>query len=780
MKRTTIVLVFCVAGVTAGHAQTLPKVFSACYAQNTGTTYRIKEPGLPTQCINVKHTEFSWIDGVPGYDHGALNGLADDDHPQYLLAAGTSALAGSLGAGGFKITGLGAGTVAGDAVRFEQTVKVGDAAAGDLSGSYPNPSVVKLQGHGVVGAAPTKGQVLTFDGALWTPTTPPTGVTDHGMLSGLTDDDHPQYLLAEGVRASMNGFAVTGTFSSGGIPATGPGVRLMWYPAQAAFRAGQASGTGWDGSNIGAGSMAFGYATIASGNRATAMGAGGTASGDNSTAMGYSTTASGTHATAMGSNTTASGISSTAMGSATFATGADATAMGAGTLASGDRTTAIGTLASTNSRTGSLVFGDASTLGTTAQIVRANVDNSFVVRAQQVWFGSSGSQPASPAGYFTADGVIASTAGGFRFPDGTVQTSANAGGVTDHGALTGLTDDDHPQYLLADGVRSSTNGFAVGGTFGSGAIPVEGAGTRLLWYPGRAAFRAGQVTDTRWNDASVGEHSVAMGLNTTASGDESTAMGFFNTASGHASIAMGWQTNATATSAVALGFATTASGIGSTAIGLETKASAYAATATGYRTESSGDRSTAMGSYASTNSHLGSFVYGDGSTTDVANVNEDNSFVVRAQRISFGQSGDQITGHYINTSTGAYLTFGGTWTNASDVNRKENFRDENAESALNAIGRLPIRSWNYRAEDSNVRHLGPTAQSFFAAFHLGDNDKAITTVDEGGVALLGIQALEQRTRVQAQELEALRSDNAALHAGLAALRAVLDSLVQKR
>ncbi len=141
MKRTTIVLIFCVAGVTAGHAQTLPKVFSACYAQNTGTTYRIKEPGLPTQCINVKHTEFSWIDGVPGYDHGALNGLADDDHPQYLLAAGTRALAGSLGAGGFKITGLGAGTVAGDAVRFEQTVKVGDAAAGDLSGSYPNPSV---------------------------------------------------------------------------------------------------------------------------------------------------------------------------------------------------------------------------------------------------------------------------------------------------------------------------------------------------------------------------------------------------------------------------------------------------------------------------------------------------------------------------------------------------------------------------------------------------------------------------------------------------------------
>lgn len=33
---------------------------------------------------------------------------------------------------------------------------------------------------------------------------------------------------------------------------------------------------------------------------------------------------------------------------------------------------------------------------------------------------------------------------------------ANAGGVTDHGALSGLTDDDHTQYLLAAGTRAGT------------------------------------------------------------------------------------------------------------------------------------------------------------------------------------------------------------------------------------------------------------------------------------------------------------------------------------
>ena len=36
------------------------------------------------------------------------------------------------------------------------------------------------------------------------------------------------------------------------------------------------------------------------------------------------------------------------------------------------------------------------------------------------------------------------------------------------------------------------------------------------------------------------------------------------------------------------------------------------------------------------------------------------------------------------------------------------------------------------------------AQDFFAAFGLGASDKTISTVDSQGVALLAIQALEQR------------------------------------
>lgn len=44
--------------------------------------------------------------------------------------------------------------------------------------------------------APTSGQVLSFDGSslVWVPAASGGGVSDHGALTGLGDDDHPQYL----------------------------------------------------------------------------------------------------------------------------------------------------------------------------------------------------------------------------------------------------------------------------------------------------------------------------------------------------------------------------------------------------------------------------------------------------------------------------------------------------------------------------------------------------------------------------------------------------------
>ena len=52
--------------------------------------------------------------------------------------------------------------------------------------------------------------------------------------------------------------------------------------------------------------------------------------------------------------------------------------------------------------------------------------------------------------------------------------------------------------------------------------------------------------------------------------------------------------------------------------------------------------------------------------------------------------------------------------------------------------------------------MGPMAQDFQAAFALGSDDKHISTVDEGGVALAAIQALNQKLEQKETEISKLK------------------------
>ena len=119
-------------------------------------------------------------------------------------------------------------------------------------------------------------------------------------------------------------------------------------------------------------------------------------------------------------------------------------------------------------------------------------------------------------------------------------------------------------------------------------------------------------------------------------------------------------------------------------------------------------------------------------------------------------------------------------TNASSRDLKENFEDQEGEAVLERIATLPIQSWNYRAEQTSVRHLGPTAQDFYAAFRLGDGDVAIGTADLAGVNLLAAQALEARTAELRAEIAALREANADLLQRLAELDSTVARLASSR
>jgi hypothetical protein len=171
----------------------------------------------------------------------------------------------------------------------------------------------------------------------------------------------------------------------------------------------------------------------------------------------------------------------------------------------------------------------------------------------------------------------------------------------------------------------------------------------------------------------------------------------------------------------------------------------------------------------------GSFVYGDASTANVVGAPLDNSFVVRAQHFWFGTTSTATApaGHLIETSTGAYLSTGGTWTNTSDVNRKHGFKAVDGETILARIDSMNVTTWSYNTEADSIRHMGPTAQDFRKAFGLGDTEKAIATVDADGVSLAAIKALIRRTNE-------LRGENDALRATLVDLTRRLNELEQVR
>lgn len=450
---------------------------------------------------------------------------------------------------------------------------------------------------------------------------------------------------------------------------------------------------------------------------------------------------------------------------------------------------------------------------------------------------------------------------------------------SDPGLDFGSTDAN--QFL----VRAS-GGVALTGSYGTGTIPMEGVGERLMWYPGKAAFRAGRLCGAGYdNSADIGDYSfgfgycaeareegsislgivtkanypgsvaightteadaisataigfetralglystalgasteashaystaigretsasgeastamgwattagaqastamgrgtvasgtnsTAMGLNTTASEGGSTAMGVDTEASGWRSTAMGSGAKATNDQSTAMGNITTASGVASTAMGQNTTASGNYSTAMGLSTEASGDYSTAMGRRASTNGHLGSFVYGDG-TVAYVNATADHQFMVQA-------SGGTIFYSNFDLSHGVELApGGGGWAEVSDASLKENFRGEDGEEVLSKIRDMQVRSWNYKAQGPSIRHVGPTAQDFHAAFGFGTSDRTITTTDIHGINMLAAQALERRTRELQQQLELKDQEIGGLRAELARLLDRIERLEVKQ
>ncbi len=151
-----------------------------------------------------------------------------------------------------------------------------------------------------------------------------------------------------------------------------------------------------------------------------------------------------------------------------------------------------------------------------------------------------------------------------------------------------------------------------------------GAGTRFIWEPAKAAFRAGYVDADQWDDANIGDYSVAFGYGNKATGIASTAFGKNNLASGDYATATGNSTTASGTSSFSGGLSSVASGYSAIAIGQTNTASGAYSIAMGHGNIASTQNSIAMGdSNASTG---GSFTLALGFETEASNVSSQTVF----------------------------------------------------------------------------------------------------------------------------------------------------------
>jgi hypothetical protein len=271
---------------------------------------------------------------------------------------------------------------------------------------------------------------------------------------------------------------------------------------------------------------------------------------------------------------------------------------------------------------------------------------------------------------------------------------------------------------------------------GSDSVIAGGSQNNVSSAAAYAAIAGGQS-----NSVTAEFGFVGAGTNNTVSGEGAyIAAGGYNTASGEGAVVDG-------------GFNSMANGTFATIPG-------------GYANLAAGTYSFAAGARASA-ALAGTFVWSDGSDGD--------TMLTPARAYEFlARASGGVTFWTNSASTvGATLAPGsGTWASASDRNMKTNVALLDDAAVLAKVDELPISRWSYKSE-GGVRHVGPMAQDFYAAFKVGPDDKHITSIDEDGVALAAIKALHAENAQLRRELAAERSHDRRVDAELAHIVAKL-------
>jgi hypothetical protein len=341
-------------------------------------------------------------------------------------------------------------------------------------------------------------------------------------------------------------------------------------------------------------------------------------------------------------------------------------------------------------------------------------------------------------------------------------------------------------------IGSNAGNFTMSGVgnTGTGAGALHGNGM-YGWYNTATGYQALFLNNSGYDNTAIG----ALALRSNVFGDFNTAIGYGALTSnddGHDNTATGaealrnntWGEGNTATGDRALvnntyGNSNTGTGSGA----LYSNTAGWGNTASGVaalRNNTIGTDNTASGIIALFNNTTGSnntatgYLALNGNTTgrnntaigvaaDVSAGDLTNATAIGNGAVVDASNKIRLGNHDVTVIEGEV-----GFTASSDVNRKENFEPVEGEEVLTKIRGLSLTSWNFIGHDpKQLRHYGPMAQDFFAAFGrdgIGTigTETTITSTDIDGILMIAAQALERRT-------EALMVENADLKARLDAL-----------
>ncbi|HKQ53844.1 MAG TPA: tail fiber domain-containing protein, partial [Pyrinomonadaceae bacterium] len=382
--------------------------------------------------------------------------------------------------------------------------------------------------------------------------------------------------------------------------------------------------------------------------------------------------------------------------------------------------------AALNGNASTATTADTATTATTASGVSATAGDSVVAAVNA---GSSSINTSRVAGDVELQPSTQQTASGTNSLINLKLVGSRNLGTPGQDALLSLSasghygdgnDYDSERFRVEnDGAILSIGEYNSGST---GNIPREGAGTRFLWYPGKAAIRAGGINGTQWDDANIGLYSTAFGENVRALGDNSIAVGKNTVAANTGTIALGEGNTATGANSVALGYgASTSTSAGSPRLGTFVFADRSTATTCPLYSSGSSVDSNCQFHPTVTNSFTvravnGSFFYTNTTLTTGFTFNSTTAtMTLTNSKLTMASDGSTTLTSNSGGSAGVTLSAGGgSWNSLSDRNMKANFAAVNPRDILRGVLNLPISTWNYKTQAASVRHIGPMAQDFFS------------------------------------------------------------------